>query len=251
MTVHALGRLISLQTCRPVENMAIDQALLEAVDAGSPPVLRLYSWSEPTVSLGYFQPLADRRQHADSQELTCVRRSTGGGAIIHDHELTYSFTIPTTAAGSGPRHELYQQTHAAMVRALSDFGVRAVPVWQTIAGQPVEDDAFLCFQRRTQEDLVVSGYKVLGSAQRKSRRAVLQHGSLLLEASSWAPQLPGIVNLTSVQMSVAAIAESFVAALSAVLSMDWRPDTLTAAERSRSKQIELEKFGSPAWLLKR
>ena len=64
-------------------NMAVDEALLESVADGGPATLRFYQWSEPTLSLGYFQPYADREQHEASRELTVVRRSTGGGALIH------------------------------------------------------------------------------------------------------------------------------------------------------------------------
>src|SRR5688500_9559950 len=75
-------------------NMAVDEALLESAATGSVATLRFYEWHEPTLSLGYFQPAADREQHAASRACPLVRRASGGGAIVHDRELTYSLAWP-------------------------------------------------------------------------------------------------------------------------------------------------------------
>src|SRR5688500_20216584 len=77
-------------------NMAVDEALLESAALENRCTLRFYRWSEPTLSLGYFQRYEDRRQHAASLSCACVRRASGGGAILHDHELTYSLAVPPT-----------------------------------------------------------------------------------------------------------------------------------------------------------
>ena len=75
-------------------NMAVDEALLESAATNNSMTLRLYAWSEPTLSLGYFQRYEDRRLHPESLACTCTRRSSGGGAILHDRELTYSLSVP-------------------------------------------------------------------------------------------------------------------------------------------------------------
>jgi lipoate-protein ligase A len=247
------GRLIPLNAGGSAENMAIDQALLESVDDAGQPVLRLYTWSQPTLSLGYFQRIDARRDHAESSELVCVRRSTGGGAIVHHHELTYSVVVPSGGWLAGPPVELYQQTHAAVAAALSEFNVRAVPfrVLGRETTPSLSEHPFLCFQRCAEEDLVVSGYKVLGSAQRKSRHAVLQHGSLLLGTSPWAPQLPGVHELTSQSVPLRQLAECFAAVLGNVLSIQWRGDEIARGERLRADEIVVQKFASDRWLLRR
>ncbi len=263
---NSQGRCIPLQVNSPAENMAIDHALLESVDAGSPAVLRLYTWREPTLSLGYFQRIAERSSHSESSGLSCVRRATGGGAIVHHHELTYSIVVPVEPLSKTvPKLDLYRQTHLAVVDVLSEFGVRAVPFRMTGRswmkdpkkwGQQVEKpaqstDPFLCFQRRSDEDLIVCGYKVLGSAQRKTRRAILQHGSLLLRTSQWAPQIPGICDLTSRWISPERFAERFAAILGDKLGIDWISDAISAAEHRRAAAISTQKFASQRWLSRR
>jgi len=246
------GRLIALHSGHPAENMAIDQALLESVGVSDRPVLRLYTWSEPTLSIGYFQSIADRRVHDESKGLVCVRRSTGGGAIVHHHELTYSIAVPMDASLAGPRLDLYQRTHLAFVQSLSEFGVRAVPFRSTDRKQPsAAKNRFLCFQRRTDEDLIVSGYKVLGSAQRKTRHAVLQHGSLLLRASRWAPQLPGVCDLGSRSIPIGQFSERWTAALADLLSIEWSKDEISQAEGLRVTEITTQRFSSRDWLYRR
>jgi lipoate-protein ligase A len=241
----SIGRLIPLAAGDPIANMAMDQALLESTSRSQLPTLRLYRWNRSTLSLGYFQKLSDRDAHPQSASIACVRRSTGGGAIVHHHELTYSIMMPSGHA-AGPRLDLYEQVHGEVATILKDLGVAAAP-YRTLKQSPPATSPFLCFQRRTPEDLIVSGYKVLGSAQRKIRGAVLQHGSLLLRASPWAPELPGIGELTSHFPDVEQLAEELTARLAARLSVDWREDSLTASEREAVAVISEGRFGSPQW----
>lgn len=246
------GRLIPLHAGAAAENMAIDQALQESVEADGVPVLRLYTWSRPTLSLGYFQPLADRDGHRESHSLDCVRRSTGGGAIVHDRELTYSLAVPIDPVQAGPRLDLYQQTHGAIIAALAGFGLRAAPFRDDPSPSPAAGgNPFLCFQRRTDEDLIVSGYKVLGSAQRKARRAMLQHGSLLLSASRWAPQLPGLSELGGRVIPLDSLAQAVAETIGQAFEIDWTVGEISASERTRAGEIETAKFAADRWLRRR
>ncbi|MGI9470990.1 MAG: lipoate--protein ligase family protein [Rubripirellula sp.] len=243
------GRLIALTAHGPAENMSIDQALLESTGRSGIPALRFYRWSQPALSLGYFQRLDDRVLHPDSESLACVRRATGGGAIVHHHELTYSVAMPVGKAEAGPRLELYRQIHQAIIDVLADLGVRAVPFRLTgVESPPISDRKFLCFQRRTDEDLVVSGYKVLGSAQRKTRDAVLQHGSLLLQASRFAPQLPGVIDLGARPIAAEQVANGLVNRLGTRLGLTWRDDELSEEEQERASKIRSERFAAQVWM---
>src|SRR5262245_57717493 len=91
-------RLLSDPPAPGAWNMAVDEVLLTAAAASGQATLRFYTWNEPTLSLGYFQAAADRQQHAASLACTLVRRASGGGAILHDRELTYSVALPLAGA---------------------------------------------------------------------------------------------------------------------------------------------------------
>lgn len=188
------GRLILDEPARGSWNMAVDAAILESIQPDDPPTLRFYRWSKPTLSLGYFQASDDRSRHASSQGIDWLRRSTGGGAIVHDRELTYSLVLPQAEGSHGADHSIYDTVHQAVINALQTIGIKATRSGSmSKAFDPIEP--FLCFQRRTDQDLIVSGYKVLGSAQRRGAKGILQHGSLLICASQAAPELPGLLNL--------------------------------------------------------
>lgn len=173
-------------------NMAVDAALLEESLRSGTTFVRLYRWSEATVSLGYFQKPEERLANSRLESLPFVRRLTGGGAILHHHELTYSCSLPPQHPLAQQPYQLYREMHAVVIEVLSGLGIEL-----TVRGKDNSSDAnpFLCFLREAEPDLVIRGHKVLGSAQRRRRGAVLQHGSLLLRASEHVPELCGLVDL--------------------------------------------------------
>lgn len=148
----------------------------------SPPTLRLYQWSTPTISLGYFQRYADyEKLTSPAGDLPVVRRLTGGGAILHDLELTYSLTLPLAhpLLARGPSC-LYEVVHNAVIACLQSLLIEP-----TYSG--VSDDSgaakgpFFCFERRHKLDVLVDEGKIAGSAQRRTQNAVLQHGSIIVD----------------------------------------------------------------------
>ncbi len=163
--------------------MARDEAILTAVGRGdSPPTIRFYRWDPPTISLGYFQSYSDYAAlPAPAGELAVVRRQTGGGAILHDLELTYSVTLPLghEFVAQGRANLLYERVHAAFAALLNRSGV---PVERGPAGGTCSHNGpFFCFERHSCFDVLAGGRKILGSAQRRTAEAVLQHGSLVLD----------------------------------------------------------------------
>lgn len=252
--------------------MAIDAAILQCAQPDSGPTLRLYRWAPATLSLGYFQQFTSRLTHPASLGLPIVRRASGGGAIIHDRELTYSLTIPD-ASSVGASCEIYRQVHDAFRRVMSAWGIRLdrfgdlglsaksvrcdlKPNGTGKASGPSNatgptDEPFLCFQRRSDEDLVLAGYKVLGSAQRRGRFALLQHGSLLTSASPAAPELPGISNLVGKNLEPEALIGPIAEELGQTLGVQWTVGELSSREVETVVTIEREKFGSEPWTLKR
>lgn len=172
--------------------MAVDEFLLESAVRDRVCTLRLYEWSEATVSLGYFQDEQFAEQAPEFTQLPKVRRLSGGGAILHHHEFTYSCSVPAAHPLSAEPQSLYARVHECIIDVLARYEIQT-----SMRGDSFreKDDAFLCFSRGDARDLILNGHKVLGSAQRRRRGAVLQHGSLLLNASPHAPQFPGLADL--------------------------------------------------------
>ncbi len=251
-------------------NMSLDQALAEYASSSGIAVVRLYQWSEPTLSLGYFQNYAEKSNDPRLDRLACVRRSTGGGAIVHDREITYSIALPTKSSKGGDR-ELYLDVHRRICTWLNGLGWPAMLYadWQrsdrgfvgesSQHGADTSDhggsDPFLCFERRSEFDLVVDGHKILGSAQRRVGNALLQHGSLLLDASPAAPQLPGLKQFGSEQDSISALALNQLAPLliDSLAERGWKQIQFTAAPDllQRAAMIEATSFGGDSWTRKR
>lgn len=229
-------------------NMAVDEALLRSAAERTDVTLRIYRWEQPTLSLGYFQSHQRRAEHAASRNCPLVRRCTGGGAIIHDQEVTYSLTAPVANRWDRRIEQWYGAVHESWIESLAECGVTARRCGVT---DPERESEFLCFQRRAQGDLLLDRSKVGGSAQRRQRHAALQHGSLLTGQSSAAPELLGIEQITGVRLDETNWLNLWLAALSRRLEVAWEPGNLDDRERTWSRELETDKFGSGAWTLRR
>jgi lipoate-protein ligase A len=271
-------RLIIDEAADGAWNMAVDEALVESAVADGIATLRLYQWL-PTLSLGYFQKYAERESHAASADLPCVRRSSGGGALVHDRELTYSLALPATALSGVDTRGLYCKAHKAIIAAVAELGGDAsrLSLCDPEKQPRPEREPFLCFLRRADGDLLVEGpfpdeanaadprpsamakggvrgrYKVCGSAQRKRRGALLQHGGVLLAQSPAAPELPGLKELGVISVDAAALTPVLARELSRGLDLAFTGDgrcemsKLRPAELQAAQQIATEKYGSDAW----
>jgi lipoate-protein ligase A len=229
-------------------NMAVDEALLASAAAGGPLTLRVYRWSEPTLSLGYFQPHDQRAAHTASATCRAVRRATGGGAILHHHDVTYSLTGPIANRLDCELRDWYLRVHAAWITSLQRWGVAAESCPRTDAER---EGRFLCFERRAEGDLLLRTRKIGGSAQRRQARAALQHGSLLLRCSAFAPELPGIADLAGHELPVNDWLTDWLTALAEAWHVTWVPGELTRAERRAAEAWEENKYGQRRWTLRR
>ncbi len=227
-------------------NMAVDEALLEGVATRGEPALRFYAWTPATLSLGYFQSYTARVQHSPSATCPAVRRRSGGGAIMHDAEITYGLVLPVAHSAARDPMTLYQAVHQGVIQVLRDWGLEA----EAYSGKPKESD-FLCFHRCAVGDLIVASHKVLGSAQRRSKSGVLQHGSLLLRRSKFAPSLPGILDLGGSPPHVGEIIPELAAGIAATLGMTPRPERLDPMETAMAEQAAEARFAAERWTRKR
>ena len=223
-------------------NMALDEALLRCALERKDASLRFYTWSEPTLSLGYFQNHTDRRPG-----VAWVRRPTGGDAILHHHELTYCLALP---AGS-PWHTSESwlcRMHHAIGAALRLLGVNTNAV---VCGEEQRIGPFLCFQHQTPADLRITGHKVVGSAQRRPHGAMMQHGSILLRTSPHAPELPGIAELSGVTLKLQDLERAIVAELTQETGWNFVPTEWTSEDRHAATELERDKYATAAWNEKR
>jgi lipoyl(octanoyl) transferase len=228
-------------------NMALDEALLDTVaEDPSFALLRTYGWTVPTLSLGYFQPLAPAVADPRWQGVPVVRRPTGGGAIWHHHELTYALVVPAGHPLGRPATALYHAVHSALAALLGRHGVETVPRG---AGPPSPSAPrpFLCFADRDPEDLICQGAKIVGSAQRRRSGAILQHGSMLLSRSSVTPEFPGVGDLSPACSDARYWSELVGAELCGTLGLVPALEELPLLVRQRGFRREREVYRNHAW----
>ena len=231
------------------DNMARDEMMLHRATEGQAS-FRVYSWAETTISLGYFQPEAERLSDPKLARCSWVRRATGGGAIVHDPatELTYSFALPPGEEWQRRGESLICQMHYLIRDLLARFGVQSRAV---VCGEEVKRGPFLCFQHHTAGDLVLAGEKIAGSAQRKSHGAILQHGSILLRQSPTAPALPGIQELTGVTVSPLLLAARLAEAIPERFGWDLQGTSWSNFGGEPVRQEALARYSCSTWNSKR
>lgn len=227
-------------------NMAVDETLLEWAARRGGWALRFYGWSEPTLSLGFFQAYEARFRHPSSRDCPAVRRSSGGGAIVHDDELTYSLVAPVQHPLAASRDSLYRTVHGALVAALASLGV-AGTLAEAGARSREAAGRFLCFERRAAGDVLVRNVKVAGSAQRRRRGAILQHGSVLLRSSTRAPELPGVECLTGIPMDGGVLLAHWSQELGKSFGLGYLAGSLDREEAERAWRLAGEKYGRAEW----
>jgi lipoate-protein ligase A len=208
-------------------NMAIDEALLEAA---ARPVIRFYRWQSPALSFGYFGRFADVARYQGERDL--VRRWTGGGIVFHGKDLTYSIVIPVdNPAFDESSISIYETIHTALVHALSETGQSAAVAAGADRGGVigVTDGGYSCFENPVRADVMINGRKVAGAAQRRTRRGLLQQGSI---------QGIDLENR---------LARRFIEAL----SRDYSERKLDDKILNRAQELAEQKYGTDAWLRKR
>ena len=236
-------RLLPFQSLPGAANMAADEAMLVAASEQGLASLRFYTWSEPTLSLGYFQPAAERLPG-----LPWVRRSSGGAALVHHHELTYALALPVGKLWQRHGESWICRMHHLITATLALAGAETKSV---VCGDEKKLGEVLCFLHQTPGDLLAQSSKVVGSAQRKQKGAMLQHGGILLARSEFAPQLPGLLELTGVKFELPDLVNRLMRQFTLATGWELQSATWTDAERQLRDQIEHDKYANPTWNEKR
>lgn len=258
-------------------NMAVDEAIREAVGRGTvPPTLRIYGWRPPGVSLGYFQ-------EADEQvDLTAirqrgwdlVRRPTGGRAILHDDEVTYSVCVTEDGLAHGDSVlGSYRELSQGIQRGLELLGIQADLGSKPPARGELDPAGSkappICFTQSTRADMVARGRKIVGSAQVRRDGVILQHGSvpMTLNVADHLAVMPGTgqeddgavlsqaaVGVSEVlgrPVSFEELGDALVAGFAEALGVEMQPGQLTETEQARAAQLRSEKYATEQWNIRR
>ena len=232
--------------------MAVDEALFAvACEKHRPPVLRLYGWRPVAVSIGYFQradDIADLRQHPHAVDF--VRRATGGSAILHARELTYSICIHSSeATGRRATEMLYIAANKALLGAFRALGVRA----RMLGGEPPPQNPLspFCFAKPSRFDIVAGGRKLVGSAQRRRGPVILQHGSIPLQHACDLPEATSLEAEASRSISfeeaVECVLQGFESQFRATLDMR----ALSDRELKLAGHLVRSKYRTAQWNFRR
>ncbi|NOX63342.1 MAG: lipoate--protein ligase family protein [Chloroflexi bacterium] len=249
--------------------MAVDQAIaLMSASGHSPPTLRFYQWRPPTVSLGRHQALSEI-DLARVRELgyDLVRRPTGGRAILHIDELTYSIAGPKDEPRlAGAVLDSYNRISQGLVLGLQRLGVDAVKAPASQRAGP--DVSAVCFEVPSAYEILVAGKKIIGSAQSRRAGYILQHGSLplqgdvtrLVEALALSPaerlalreavsaRATTLEAVMGRHVSFWEAAVALIDGLTSALDMELEEGDLTAEEIELAQRLQREIYANPDWL---
>ena len=250
-------------------NMALDESILEHIGRGdSGPTLRLYAWDPPCLSLGHAQPFTD----VDTVRLKergweIVRRATGGRAILHTDELTYSVIAPHDEPRvAGTVLESYNRLAQALLLAVKEL---ELPV--EMKEGKVDNGSMpnpVCFEVPSTYEIIVNGKKLIGSAQARKKEGVLQHGSLPLTgdlsricqalvfenemarenaSKRLLERATTVESALGCQVSWETAAQAFVHAFESQLGLNLVRGSLTESESKRTGELVTEKYAHPSW----
>ncbi|MDD2365987.1 MAG: biotin/lipoate A/B protein ligase family protein [Desulfuromonadaceae bacterium] len=259
-----LWRLILSRPLPGAENMAIDEALLRSFDpVKSQPLLRLYSWNPPTLSLGRFQNAADvlDLERTAASDVPIVRRITGGGVIYHTEELTYSLVC---APEQIPPANSVKDSFRVLTGFLMEFYRRLGLPPGYAADSPLPTERLggrtpFCFAGRESFDILINGCKIGGNAQRRTKGMIFQHGSIPLNNRSETglmymrdrrtAQIDAVTSLSDcgVRTSVDELAQLLQHSFRDHFGVTLQTSELTEIESVEMKQLLTEKYRQEVW----
>lgn len=249
-------RLINSGMNSPSMNMAIDEALLTSKE----PVLRLYQWKPVGLSIGYFQKIQEINQEfCKSKNIKIVRRLTGGNAVLHDKELTYSFIIdeklmPESIIDS------YKEISKGILKALQLLGLKAA-MNKKIKN---EKSSAVCFNEPSWYEILVNKKKIAGSAQKRVNGKLLQHGAILVDIdiekyahcfNNCAQELihrlkkriTSINNELKQKPDYKKIAQAMKKGFEKALAIRFTKDMLTPHEKKLAQELNKTKYSTKEW----
>jgi lipoate-protein ligase A len=252
-------------------NMAVDEMLFHTFGTLSEsPVLRIYNWHPPAISLGYFQPygcIDTAKCLHDGVDI--VRRITGGRAVYHDSELTYSLIVPANVLPPVSISGSFKFFSRGFLAAFESLGIRAEVKKSVLSGRSNRHKSPFCFSSVSRYEIVAGGKKVLGSAQRRSRGVILQQGSILFDDNvhKLSPFLAGDGNqedrrnhvppiakngftgngCNGITFSYEEVREALKDAFERCYGLTFVPSRLSCEEACRARDLKDTKYATAAW----
>ncbi len=239
-------------------NMSVDHALALEL-SGAVGVLRLYGWERPTLSFGRHEPVSGvySPERARASGMDLVRRPTGGRAVLHDREVTYSVVVPQRAFGGARR--AYGEINRMLLEALHEAGLQA-SLAKSNGAVPV--DAGPCFDKPAAGEIMSEGRKIVGSAQARVGKALLQHGSIVLGPSrvslsdalqhpERASAQPSAEDALPSGLGVSGVRSAVVANAARAWGGSWQRGALTAEETGVARELQFSRYEKTEWTLRR
>lgn len=283
MMAHKTWRFINSGACSPAENMAIDEAIMLAHSEGRvPPTLRFYQWDPATLSIGYFQKAEEEvdMQAIAEHGVGFVRRPTGGRAVLHDQELTYSVIVSEQYPGiPSTVTEAYRVLSEGLLQGFINLNLAAKMVnlgLESEKNKYAAAGSAACFDSPSWYELVVEGKKVAGSAQTRQKGVILQHGSILIDMDidllfdllrfpservkerlreSFAHKAVTINDLRRAAqlepIGISQVEKAFHNGFASGLDVILQPGELTDDEVAMVKRLNKEKYGHEDWNFRR
>ncbi|RXT13654.1 biotin/lipoate A/B protein ligase family protein [Ammoniphilus sp. CFH 90114] len=279
MREKAKWRFIDSGPMSPAMNMAIDEAILTIHSQGkTPPTVRFYTWEPSTLSIGYFQKAEKEIDHEAVRKygLGFVRRQTGGRAVLHDQELTYSVVVSESYPGMPTQvNEAYRVISNGLLEGFQTLGFHAEMVSLASEEEKAKYASMgssACFDSPSWYELVVEGKKVAGSAQTRQKGTILQHGSILLDfdvdklfnvlrfpservkermKASFLEKAVAINHLSSRIVTLVEAHEAFYQGFEAGLGMELIPSVLTEEELELAEHLARDRYSHKDWNFKR
>lgn len=255
-------RIIDTPPADPFTNMAIDEALLRGYALhSSPPTLRIYGWQPAALSIGYAQDADSELDIAYCRRsaLAFVRRITGGGIIRHSDELTYSLVLSKADLGIPERVvSSYRVISSFLIEFYRRLGLEASFACDAATGERLGAGSPLCFASKEKYDIVVGGRKIGGSAQKRSRDVIFQHGSIplgrtdgdirfLRDKPPAAPKTASLEELLGRMAGATELKVLLVEAFRATFGVEAQCGELSGEEMRMAGELRDSKYKSDEW----
>lgn len=258
-------RFIPFQKFSGFENMAIDEFMIHYYEKYKIPVLRLYSWDGPSISVGKYQNVLNdvNIDSCSRDDVYIVRRITGGGAILHNNELTYSFVCSEKdiKVDKLSIKEVYERINEFLLEFYRMFNLKPNFAKNIFKQKKLGCRSPFCFTDSEEYDIVIKNKKIGGNAQFRKKNIIFQHGSIPFDISEEKikkyfnckvnfENFTCLNELLKKEVEIKEVEKCFIKVFKKVLKANLKEENITSTEKDKIEKLILKKYGSDEWNLK-